>query len=65
MNINIDKNLAKETQSVLDELGLDQMTPIIIYFKQIVAKDKIPFPIELTDKQKVSRELRENIKKFQ
>ena len=65
MNINIDKNLAKETQSVLYELGLDQMTPIIIYFKQIVAKDKIPFPIELTDKQKVSRELRENIKKFQ
>ncbi|WP_334341518.1 type II toxin-antitoxin system RelB/DinJ family antitoxin [Companilactobacillus sp. HBUAS56275] len=64
LNINIDKNLAEETQSVLDELGLNQTTAIIMYFKQIVAKGKIPFSIELTDKQKASRELRENLKKI-
>lgn len=63
LNINIDKNLAEETQSVLDELGLNQTTAIIMYFKQIVAKGKIPFSIELTDKQRASRELRENLKK--
>ena len=34
-----------------------------MYFKQIVAKGKIPFSIELTDKQRASRELRENLKK--
>ncbi|MQS76091.1 type II toxin-antitoxin system RelB/DinJ family antitoxin [Lactobacillus halodurans] len=62
LNINIDRNLADETQSVLDELGLNQTTAIVMYFKQIVSKGKIPFAIELTDKQKASRELRKSIK---
>lgn len=62
ININIDRNLADETQSVLEELGLNQTTAIVMYFKQIVAKGEIPFAIELTDKQKASRKLSESIR---
>lgn len=62
LNINIDRELADETQSILDELGLNQTTAVVMYFKQIVAKGKIPFSIELTDRQKATRELNESVK---
>ncbi|WP_119316985.1 type II toxin-antitoxin system RelB/DinJ family antitoxin [Companilactobacillus formosensis] len=62
LNVNIDRNLADEAQSVLDDLGLNQTTAITMYYKQIVAKGKIPFSVELTERQKASRKLRKNIK---
>lgn len=45
LNINVDADLKKETAETLSELGLDFTTAITIYFKQIVAKQKIPFEL--------------------
>lgn len=45
LNINLDSELKKETAETLAELGLDFTTAINIYFKQIVAKQKIPFEL--------------------
>lgn len=45
LNVNLDKELKKETAEVLAELGLDFTTAINVYFKQIVSKGKIPFEI--------------------
>jgi DNA-damage-inducible protein J len=45
LNINLDYNLKNETADMLESLGLDFTTAIIIYFKQIIKKRKIPFEI--------------------
>ena len=45
LNINLDSGLKNETGKLLDSLGLDFTTAIIIYFKQIIKKRKIPFEI--------------------
>ena len=45
LNINLDSGLKNETGKMLDSLGLDFTTAIIIYFKQIIKKRKIPFEI--------------------
>lgn len=45
LNVNLDKELKKETAEVLAALGLDFTTAITVYFKQIVSKGKIPFEI--------------------
>ena len=62
LNVNIDRNLADETQSILNELGLNQTTAITMFYKQIVAKGEIPFTVGLTEKQKALQKLHKNIK---
>lgn len=47
MNINLDSELKRKTAKTLEELGLDFTTAINIYFKQIVAKQKIPFELSV------------------
>ncbi|HIX70150.1 MULTISPECIES: type II toxin-antitoxin system RelB/DinJ family antitoxin [Enterococcus] len=54
LNVNLDSELKKATAETLEELGLDFTTAINIYFKQIVAKQKIPF--ELSTKKYYSSE---------
>ena len=45
LNINLDQSLKSETAEMLESLGMDFTTAIIIYFKQIIKKKKIPFEI--------------------
>ncbi|MCL2486499.1 MAG: type II toxin-antitoxin system RelB/DinJ family antitoxin [Oscillospiraceae bacterium] len=45
LNINLDTELKEKTAKTLDSLGLDFTTAIVVYFKQIVNKQKIPFEI--------------------
>jgi len=47
LNVNLDTELKQKTAETLDALGLDFTTAIVIYFKQIVNKHKIPFEISL------------------
>lgn len=62
INVKIDQNLVDATQSVLDELGLDQTTAIVMFYKKIVAEGGIPFDIKLTDRQIAINKLQETIK---
>lgn len=45
ININVDKELKKETIEVLNDLGLDMTTAITLFMKQVTKKKKIPFEI--------------------
>jgi len=45
VQVRTDDNLKKEVQSVLKELGLDMSSAINMYFRQIVLKQGIPFPL--------------------
>ncbi|MCL2056046.1 MAG: type II toxin-antitoxin system RelB/DinJ family antitoxin [Oscillospiraceae bacterium] len=45
LNLSLDPGLKKETEKMLDSLGLDFKTAITVYFKQIIKKKKIPFEI--------------------
>lgn len=62
INVKIDQDLVDATQSVLDELGLDQTTAIVMFYKRIVAEGGIPFDIKLTERQKAINKLQEAIK---
>ncbi|BDR57688.1 type II toxin-antitoxin system RelB/DinJ family antitoxin [Xylocopilactobacillus apicola] len=54
IQIQVDKDLAEDTEQVLKELGLTPTTAITILYKQIVAKGALPFEIALTDAQKAT-----------
>ena len=64
INVNIDRNLADETQAILDELGLNQTTAIVMFYKKIVANGGIPFEIKLNERQRAINELQKTSKKL-
>ena len=45
LNINLDQSLKSETAEMLESLGMDFTTAIVVYFKQIIKKKRIPFEI--------------------
>lgn len=54
IQVQIDKNLATETDQVLDKLGLTPTTLINMLYKRIVAEGKIPFEVSLTEDEKAT-----------
>ena len=47
IQIRIQKPLKERVEAVLDELGLTTSQAIILFFKQIIDKNGLPFPISL------------------
>ena len=45
INIRTDSELKAKAQTILNDLGLDMSTAIVIYLKQIVYKEAIPFAV--------------------
>ncbi|WCG35990.1 type II toxin-antitoxin system RelB/DinJ family antitoxin [Companilactobacillus farciminis] len=62
IQINIDRDLANQTQSILEELGLNQTTAINLFYKKIVADGGLPFNVQLTTDQKANLDLQNAIK---
>ena len=48
VTIKIDKQLKKDTQEILNSLGLDFSKAINIYFRQIVMRQGLPFKVQIT-----------------
>ena len=51
MNIRIDKELKKETESILAALGLTTSAAVTIFAKAIVRNGGIPFELRLPDRK--------------
>lgn len=54
IQVQIDKDLADETEQILNQLGLTPTTAITMLFRQIVARGGLPFDVTLTDREKNS-----------
>ena len=47
INIRIDEKLKKQSEAVLEELGMNMTTAITIYLKALVRNNGIPFCLEI------------------
>lgn len=54
IQVQVDQNLADDTEIVLNELGLTPTTVINVLFKRIVATGALPFNIALTEREKAT-----------
>ncbi|WP_232222903.1 type II toxin-antitoxin system RelB/DinJ family antitoxin [Jeotgalibaca sp. PTS2502] len=61
IQVQVDEKLAKDTEVILDQLGLTPTTVITMMYKRIVANGGIPFDISLTDGEKATLELTNTI----
>lgn len=50
INIRIDDGLKRESEMILEELGLSTTAAITIFLKTLVRKNGIPFPLEIPNK---------------
>lgn len=57
IQVNIDKDLAEEAESVFNELGLNQTSALTAFYKKVVAEGGIPFELKLTEEQKANHRL--------
>ncbi|MDR3336707.1 MAG: type II toxin-antitoxin system RelB/DinJ family antitoxin [Treponema sp.] len=51
IQVRVDAELKKEADALLNNLGLDASTAVRVFFKQMIAKKGIPFPITQADEQ--------------
>ncbi|WLV77513.1 type II toxin-antitoxin system RelB/DinJ family antitoxin [Lacticaseibacillus parahuelsenbergensis] len=60
IQVQVDKELADNTEQVLQRLGLTQTTAITMLYKRIVATGAIPFELALTESEKATLHFLEN-----
>ena len=51
INIRIDENLKKESESILSELGLGMTAAMTIFLKAVVRNNGIPFTLDIPNKK--------------
>lgn len=51
INIRIDENLKKESESILNELGLGMTAAMTIFLKAVVRNNGIPFTLDIPNKK--------------
>lgn len=54
IQVQVDKELADDTEQVLERLGLTQTTAITMLYKRIVATGALPFKPALTENEKAT-----------
>ena len=51
INIRIDDNLKKQSEEILNEIGLSMTTALTIFLKSVVRNNGIPFTLEIPNKE--------------
>lgn len=51
INVRIDENLKKESESIFKELGLGMTAAMTIFLKAVVRHNGIPFPLEIPNEE--------------
>ncbi|WP_125583514.1 type II toxin-antitoxin system RelB/DinJ family antitoxin [Levilactobacillus cerevisiae] len=64
IQINIDKDLAEQAETVFNDIGLNQTSALTAFYKKVVAEGGLPFDLHQTPEQKANLGLRESIKKL-
>ncbi|WP_195274124.1 type II toxin-antitoxin system RelB/DinJ family antitoxin [Enterococcus mundtii] len=57
VQVNINKNLATNVESILDSLGVNPSILITALYKRVAARGEIPFDLSLTSKEKAELQL--------
>lgn len=57
VQVNIDKELAQDVESVLESLGLNPTVLITALYKRVAAQGEIPFSLALTEREKAINRL--------
>lgn len=55
INMRIDENIKNESESILNELGLNISSAIDLFLIQIIQKNGLPFEVKLPAKEEQSR----------
>lgn len=61
LQVNVAPELAEQSQTIFQELGLTTQAALTIFLKKVVATKGIPFNIQLTEDQKSSMNLQDAI----
>lgn len=61
LQVNVEPELAKQSQTIFQELGLTTQAALTIFLKKVVATKGIPFNIQMTEDQKSSMNLQNAI----
>lgn len=64
IQVQVDQDLADNTEQILNELGLTPTTAITMLYKRIVANGGLPFNVSLTEREKATLRLLNNTKKL-
>lgn len=59
IQVQVNSSLVKEGDAILDKLGLTPTTAITMFYKRLVATGGLPFPTELTQREKDELKLQE------
>ncbi|WP_439424686.1 type II toxin-antitoxin system RelB/DinJ family antitoxin (plasmid) [Oenococcus alcoholitolerans] len=54
VQVQIDKDLANDTEAILSELGLNPTTAINMFYKRIVANGALPFNVSLSQEERAN-----------
>lgn len=54
VQIQVDQELANETEQILQELGLTPTTVVTMLYKRIAANGSLPFDVVLTESEKAN-----------
>ena len=57
VQVQIDKELADNTEAVLSQLGLNPTTAINMFYKRIVANGALPFNVSLSEEERANLRL--------
>ena len=57
VQVQIDKDLADNTEAILNELGLNPTTALNMFYKRIVANGALPFELALSQEEKANLRL--------
>lgn len=64
LQVNVAPELAEQSQTIFQELGLTTQAALTIFLKKVVATKGIPFNIQMTEDQKSSMNLQDAISKL-
>ena len=51
INIRVDEKLKKDSEKIIDELGMNMTTAITIFLKAVVRNNGIPFSLEIPNEE--------------
>lgn len=64
LNVNVDAKNKEAATKIFKDLGLNMSTAINMFLAQVVKKDGIPFEISNTEKRKLSKEEKADLKEI-
>lgn len=59
LQVNIDEQLAKEVDDILDDLGMNPTTLVTALYKRVAAEGRVPFELKLSEVELAKRKIQQ------